>query len=219
MTKKIVDKEDSFSIWPPDSFIVWPRDVVARLQVAQTERFGLSLRDGLSIARVLLMPEAMLHGRRMEEFFSRRFFSTEFWCLWSNWSSMEVVPEHSAIEFRCYMNRFKYLFAPAVLRGWPGPLSPPSRPIIVQGRGRVTITVQVHSYIPPKGQLIDWLTPPEYADDRIHGLLTGYDRWVQKYGDRTARRMFLVQSIGVVFGFWVDWLIKHINLIKPLRPS
>jgi hypothetical protein len=62
--------------------------------------------------------------------------------------------------------------------------------------------------------LIDWLTPPEYADDRIHGLLTGYDRWVQKYGDRTARRMFLVQSIGAVFGFWVYWLGKHINLLK-----
>jgi len=44
------------------------------------------------------MPEAMLDGRRIEEFFSRRFFSTEFWFLWS--TIMGSLPEHSAIEFR-----------------------------------------------------------------------------------------------------------------------
>ena len=47
-------------------------------------------------------------GRRIEEFFSRRFFSTEFWFLWS--TIMGSLPEHSAIEFRRYMNRFLYLF-------------------------------------------------------------------------------------------------------------
>ena len=71
-------------------------------------RFGLSLGDGLSLARVLLTPEAMLDGRRIEEFFSRQFFSTEFWYLWS--TIMGSLPEHSAIEFRRYMNRFLYLF-------------------------------------------------------------------------------------------------------------
>ena len=71
-------------------------------------RFGLSLGDGLSLARVVLTPEAMLDGRRIEEFFSQRFFSTEFWLLWS--TIMGSLPEHSAIEFRRYMNRFLYLF-------------------------------------------------------------------------------------------------------------
>jgi oleate hydratase len=71
-------------------------------------RFGLSLGDGLSLARVLLTPEAMLDGRRIVEFFSQRFFSTEFWLLWS--TIMGSLPEHSAIEFRRYMNRFLYLF-------------------------------------------------------------------------------------------------------------
>ena len=73
-------------------------------RIVHGPRFGLSLGDGLSIARVLLMPEAMLDGRRIEEFFSRRFFSTEFWFLWS--TIMGSLPEHSAIEFRRYMNRF-----------------------------------------------------------------------------------------------------------------
>ncbi len=71
-------------------------------------RFGLSLGDGLSLARVLLTPEAMLDGRRIVEFFSGRFFLTEFWFLWS--TIMGSLPEHSAIEFRRYMNRFLYLF-------------------------------------------------------------------------------------------------------------
>jgi oleate hydratase len=71
-------------------------------------RFGLSLGDGLSLARVLLSPEGKLDGRCIKEFFSRRFFSTEFWFLWS--TIMGSLPEHSVIEFRRYMNRFLYLF-------------------------------------------------------------------------------------------------------------
>jgi oleate hydratase len=71
-------------------------------------RFGLSLGDSLGLARVLLTPETMLDGRRIEEFFSRGFFSTEFWFLWS--TIMGSLPQHSAIEFRRYMNRFLYLF-------------------------------------------------------------------------------------------------------------
>jgi oleate hydratase len=70
--------------------------------------FGLSLRDGFDLVRLLLTPEAMLDGRRIEEFFSPKFFSTEFWLLWS--TIMGSLPQHSAIEFRRYMNRFLYLF-------------------------------------------------------------------------------------------------------------
>jgi oleate hydratase len=77
-------------------------------RIVHGPRFGLSLGDGLSLARISLTPDAMLDGRRIEEFFSPRFFSTEFWLLWS--TLMGSLPEHSAIEFRRYMNRFLYLF-------------------------------------------------------------------------------------------------------------
>jgi hypothetical protein len=50
----------------------------------------------------------MLDGRRIEEFFSRQFFLTEFWFLWS--TLMGSLLQHSVIEFRRYMNRFLYLF-------------------------------------------------------------------------------------------------------------
>jgi oleate hydratase len=77
-------------------------------RIVHGPRFGLSLGDGFNLARLLLTPEALLDGRRIDEFFSRRFFSTEFWLLWS--TIMGSLPEHSAIEFRRYMNRFLYLF-------------------------------------------------------------------------------------------------------------
>jgi oleate hydratase len=77
-------------------------------RIVRGPRFGLSLGDGLCLARVVLTPEALLYGRRIDEFFSQQFFSTEFWFLWS--TIMGSLPQHSAIEFRRYMNRFLYLF-------------------------------------------------------------------------------------------------------------
>ena len=77
-------------------------------RIVHGPRFGLSLGDGLCLARVVLTPETFLDGRRIEEFFSQEFFSTEFWLLWS--TIMGSLPQHSAIEFRRYMTRFLYLF-------------------------------------------------------------------------------------------------------------
>jgi len=71
-------------------------------------RFGLTLRDAFALARLSLTPEPRLDGRRIDEFFSPRFFTTEFWLLWS--TIMGSLPQHSATEFRRYMNRFLYLF-------------------------------------------------------------------------------------------------------------
>ena len=71
-------------------------------------RFGLTFRDFFDLAHIGLTPEALLEGRRIDEFFSQEFFSTEFWLLWS--TIMGSLKQHSAIEFRRYMNRFLYLF-------------------------------------------------------------------------------------------------------------
>ncbi len=76
--------------------------------IVQGPRFGLNLRDALALARLSLTPEPRLDGRRIEEFFAPRFFTTEFWLLWS--TIMGSLPQHSAVEFRRYMNRFLYLF-------------------------------------------------------------------------------------------------------------
>ena len=107
-------------------------------RVVHGPRFGLSLANGFSLARVVLTPEAMLDGRRIEEFFSQQFFSTEFWLLWS--SIMGSLPQHSVIEFRRYMNRFLYLF---------GHLS--------DMRGVMRTPLNQHQAF--KEPLVAWLTP------------------------------------------------------------
>jgi len=76
--------------------------------VPHAPRFGLSVRDGLDLVRIGLTPEALLDGRRIEEFFAPRFFSTQFWLLWS--TIFGSLPQHSATEFRRYMNRALGLF-------------------------------------------------------------------------------------------------------------
>lgn len=71
-------------------------------------RFGLSLRDGFDIVRLVLTRESRLDRRRIEECFSPRFFLTEFWLLWS--TIMGSLPQHSATEFRRYLRRALALF-------------------------------------------------------------------------------------------------------------
>jgi oleate hydratase len=71
-------------------------------------RFGLSWRDGFDLARLALTPEAKLDGRRIEEFFSPRFFLTEFWLCYS--TIMGSLPQHSAMELRRYLNRTLHMF-------------------------------------------------------------------------------------------------------------
>jgi oleate hydratase len=90
-----------------------PFDDRARLidrdgHIVHGPRFGLSLRDGFDLVRLALTPEAMLDGRRIKEFFSPRFFSTEFWLCYS--TIMGSLPQHSAMELRRYLNRTLHMF-------------------------------------------------------------------------------------------------------------
>ena len=73
-----------------------------------TRGIGLNLSDGLRLAKLSLTREASLDGQRIKDWFSPRFFATEFWLLWS--TLMGSLPQHTMIEFRRYLNRFVYLF-------------------------------------------------------------------------------------------------------------
>ncbi|MGB8292705.1 oleate hydratase [Rhizobium ruizarguesonis] len=78
------------------------------LRIMHGPRFGLSLLDGFDLLRLVLTSEAKLEGRRIDEFFSQKFFATEFWLIYS--TIMGSLPQHSAAELRRYFNRTLHLF-------------------------------------------------------------------------------------------------------------
>ena len=82
--------------------------VDGRLSRVHPPRYGLTLGDGLRLAKLSLTPEASLEGQLIKNWFSPKFFETEFWLLWS--TLMGSLPQHTVIEFRRYLNRFVYLF-------------------------------------------------------------------------------------------------------------
>lgn len=109
---KAVPSRDSPGMSVKDEFFAFNRDhpffdrahIIDRDgAIVHGPRFGLTLGDGLALARLSLTPEAKLEGRRIQEFFSTRFFATEFWLLFS--TIMGSLPQHSATEFRRYINR------------------------------------------------------------------------------------------------------------------
>jgi oleate hydratase len=77
-------------------------------KVEHEPHYGLSLRHGLDLVKLSLTPEALLDGRRIQEFFPDDFFQTEFWLIWS--TIMGSLPQHGATEFRRYINRALDLF-------------------------------------------------------------------------------------------------------------
>ncbi len=101
-------KEQFFTFNKEHPFVDQTHIVDRDLRTVRGPRYGLSWRDGLALAWLSLTPEAWREGRRIKEFFSPKFFDTEFWLLWS--TLMGSLPQHSLIEFRRYMNRFVYLF-------------------------------------------------------------------------------------------------------------
>jgi oleate hydratase len=76
-------------------------------RIVHGPHFGLTVRDRFDLVWLALTPEAMLDGRRIDEFFRPAFFATEFWLLWA--TIMGSLPQHSAMEMRRYMNRFLQL--------------------------------------------------------------------------------------------------------------
>jgi hypothetical protein len=68
---------------------------------------------------------------------------------------------------------------------------------------------------PQKSLLIDLLVPADRAEDMLGELQKAYkERWVPKYGERRARRILMMHSIGSIIGFWINWMVKHLSLLK-----
>ncbi|MER7180791.1 oleate hydratase [Streptomyces hyaluromycini] len=91
----------------------WPTDAKARLigkgaTVLDASDYGLDARDRLELVRLLMLPEAVIGARRIEDFFSPHFFETNFWAMWR--TTFAFQNWHSAIELKRYFLRFMQEF-------------------------------------------------------------------------------------------------------------
>ncbi|MFF4505157.1 oleate hydratase [Streptomyces sp. NPDC001401] len=91
----------------------WPTDAKARLigsgtTVLDAADYGLDTRDRLELTRLLVLPEAVIGARRIEDFFSPHFFATNFWAMWR--TTFAFQNWHSAIELKRYLLRFMQEF-------------------------------------------------------------------------------------------------------------
>ncbi|MET9885651.1 oleate hydratase [Streptomyces sp. NPDC006430] len=87
----------------------WATHANARLidasgTVLDASRLGFTTADRLEMARLLALPESVIGARRIEDFFSEHFFTTNFWAMWR--TTFAFQNWHSAIELKRYFLRF-----------------------------------------------------------------------------------------------------------------
>jgi oleate hydratase len=70
-------------------------------------KFGLSEAHILTIERLAIEPEAMLHRSSIADQFDAAFFETNFWFMWC--TTFAFQPWHSAVEFKRYLVRFAHM--------------------------------------------------------------------------------------------------------------
>lgn len=83
------------------------RLVGAGARILDAENFGLGVHDKLALSRLMLTPETFLEGKRLDQWFSPEFFSTNLWFMWT--TIMNSLPQHSVTEFRRFLNRFMHI--------------------------------------------------------------------------------------------------------------
>jgi len=69
---------------------------------------GFSEKDRIELIKLMALPEDTLGTRRIEDYFSRDFFTTNFWYFYC--TTFAFQPWHSLVEFKRYLLRFIHLF-------------------------------------------------------------------------------------------------------------
>ncbi len=77
-------------------------------QIVDVSEMGFSNGDRLRLIELLAEPEWMLKKKRIDEFFSNHFFTTNFWYMWATMFAFQ--PWHSLVEFRRYIKLFMHEF-------------------------------------------------------------------------------------------------------------
>ncbi|MDQ0151093.1 oleate hydratase [Eubacterium multiforme] len=74
---------------------------------ADFSSLGLSNENAMELAKLHMLTEEALGNKKVEEYFSKSFFETNFWYFWSSMFAFE--PWHSVVELKHYMERFMHL--------------------------------------------------------------------------------------------------------------
>lgn len=87
----------------------WPSEAKARLigkdqTILDAADLGFSVVDRIELVRLLALPEKVIGARRIDEFFSEHFFTTNFWAMWR--TTFAFQNWHGAIELKRYFLRF-----------------------------------------------------------------------------------------------------------------
>ena len=69
--------------------------------------FGLSWGDKIDLLKLTLSSEASLGNKRIEDWFSEKFFETNYWYIWTSMFAFQKWS--SVVEMRRYMKRFIHL--------------------------------------------------------------------------------------------------------------
>ncbi|MGW0748174.1 oleate hydratase [Streptomyces sp. NPDC002587] len=73
-------------------------------RILDASQLGFTTADRVEMARLLALPESVIGARRIEDFFSEHFFTTNFWAMWR--TTFAFQNWHSAIELKRYFLRF-----------------------------------------------------------------------------------------------------------------
>lgn len=72
--------------------------------ILDASQLGFTTADRVEMARLLALPESVIGARRIEDFFSPHFFTTNFWTMWR--TTFAFQNWHSATELKRYFLRF-----------------------------------------------------------------------------------------------------------------
>lgn len=99
--------EDTFDFWQASPWYDKAR-LVEKGHAVDPTAWGLRNRDRADLVKLMVQPEALLDGRRIDHCFEAPFFESNFWLMWASMFGFETW--HSAAELRRYLLRFLRLF-------------------------------------------------------------------------------------------------------------
>ena len=100
--------EDTFEFWQATPWYDKARLVGRGGQVADLSSWGFRNRDRADLVKMMVQPEGLLDGKRIDQVFEAPFFESNFWLMWCSMFGFETW--HSAAELRRYLLRFLRLF-------------------------------------------------------------------------------------------------------------